>query len=132
MSEIKGKLLSKEYTYDFDKDGGVIGNIVLSDKAGYKNLPAGALVMDVHSKVETEVTSGGAGTLSAGDNSDFDGYITAQAIADLEANDAAKGAGALVPSSAGGQFSVSIATADLTAGKVRYVVSYYLPGQQND
>lgn len=129
MSVIKSKLLSEEYVYDFAVDGGAIGNIDLSAKEGYKLLPAGAIVQEVHSWVETACTSGGSATVSWGDGSDVDGYSgTAKAVAALTLNAAFAGAGALVPSYAvNEEFTVSIAVAALTAGKVRFIVSYYLP-----
>lgn len=132
MSVIKGKLLSKEYVYDFSVDGGAAGNIVLSDKTGYEALPSGAIIQNVHAWVETACTSGGAATVSWGDGSDVDGYSgTAKAIAALGANAVHEGnedSGALCPSYASNtDFSVTIATAALTAGKIRFMVSFYMP-----
>lgn len=134
MSAIKNKLLSQEYVYDFAVDGGAVGDIVLSDKAGYNALPSGAVVQNVHAWVETACTSGGSATLSWGDNSDVDGYSgTAKAVAALTENAVFSGSAdsaALCPSyAANSDFSVSVGTAALTAGKVVYRVEYYVPGR---
>ena len=69
----------QEYVYDFADDGGVIGEIVLSDKAGLDPLPVGAIVKSVTAKVLTALTSGGSAVLSWGNGDDADGYSGAAA-----------------------------------------------------
>lgn len=132
MSAIKNKLLSQEYIYDFAEDGGSQGNITLSSKEGYDALPSDAVIMNVHSWVETACTSAGSATVSWGDGSDVDGYSgSAKAVASLTANAVFEGnadSAALCPSYASNSdFSVTIGTADLTAGKIVFRVSYYVP-----
>lgn len=137
MSEFKGEILSKEYVYDFAKDGGAVGALVLSAKAGYKKLPEGAIVKSVHAKVAEEVTSGGAATVSWGTNADKDGYSgAAKALGALSADAAFSGEkddAALLPSCVAtdkGEFEMEIAVAALTAGKIYFVVEYYLAGEK--
>jgi len=134
MSNFKNELLSQEYVYDFSVDGGAISDIELSGKAGAQVLPVGAIVQNVHAWVETLCTSGGAATVSWGNGTgnDVDGYSgTAKAIGALALNAAFEGgadSGALCPSYvSSGNFSVSIAAATLTAGKIVFRVSYYIP-----
>ncbi len=131
MSVFKNEMLSQEYVYDFAVDGGAISLIDLSAKAGYKPLPVGALIQNVYANVVTAVTSVGSATVSWG-NADVDGYSgTAKAKAVLVANAAFAGNGALVPSMivADQTFSVNIAVAALTAGKVYFTVEYVVPGR---
>lgn len=134
-----------EYMYDFDVDGGATGDIVLSSKPGRQAIPANAIVLDVHALVLTACTSGGSATVHWGNAGDRDGYSgTTVAVATLAAGYAhsgGKGAGALlwddtndvakpyVPASADRPFSVSIATAALTAGKIAFMVTCLVPGQ---
>ena len=135
--EFKGEIHSKEYLYDFSVDGGAVGAIDLSAKAGYKKLPEGAIVKSVHAKVVTACTSGGSATLSWGTNADKDGYSgSAKAVAALTANAAFSGekdSADLLPSCVAtdkGEFEVEIAVAALTAGKVYFAVEYYLAGEK--
>lgn len=134
----------QEYVYDFSADGGAQGSIVLSSKAGYDPLPVGAIVKHVTAKVVTGVTSGGSATCEWGNGDDTDGYSgTAIAKATLVANyvcNEAMGAGALlwdntndanvplyIDDATTGNFTFKINTADLTAGKIIFLVEYYLP-----
>lgn len=135
MAYEKNKLHVQEYVYDFSVDGGAVGAIDLSAKDGYKPLPAGAVIKEVLSSVETACTSGGAATVSWGNGGDADGYSgTAKAVAALVDNAAFSGksdSGADVPSVAvSGEldFNVTIATAALTAGKINFKVEYYMEG----
>lgn len=126
------ELLYQEYEYDFAVDGGAVGTINLSAKARKQPLPVGAVPMEVYAEVLTAVTSGGSLTMSWGDGTDVDGYSgTAKAVAALTLNSVFDGkadSGALLPSkvlTAGtGQFSVSIAVAAATAGKIKFRVVY--------
>jgi hypothetical protein len=132
-----------EYMYDFSVDGGAQGSIILSDKAGKANLPVGAMVLGCHARVLTAVTSGGSATCEWGTSGDTDGYSgTAVAKATLAADyghNAEIGAGALlwddtndaskayvVTNAATGTFYFKINTADLTAGKIVFMVPYLL------
>lgn len=135
----------QEYVYDFAVDGGAEGEIFLSSKDGYQPLPVGAIVLGVIAKVETACTSGGSATVAWGNDDDPDGYSgTGIAVASLTANAVFNGhdnAAALlwddtndhaiypyVADEDDGEFSVTIATAALTAGKIRFNVLYLMPG----
>lgn len=133
MSYAKNKPLLREYLYDFSVDGGATGEIVLSTKDGYAGLPEGAFIKNVYAEVLTAVTSGGSATVSWGNSTDPDGYSgTAIAKASLTAGDAFSGSadsGALCPSVVGSasddqNFSITVGTADLTAGKIRFYVEF--------
>lgn len=132
----------QEYVYDFDVDGGSTGAIDLSAKDGVDPLPDNAIVSEVVAQVETAVV-GTSSTLAWGNTTDPDGYSgTAIAEASLTADVVRNGfdnAAALlwddtndhkihfIANSADDRdFSVTIGTADLTAGKVRFYVAYYL------
>lgn len=135
----------QEYLYDFSVDGGATGEIVLSDKAGYSDLPEGAIIKGVCAVVETAVT-GTSSTLAWGNSTDVDGYHAAVAEASLTANaifNEQDATAALLwddtndhqtyyrvnGTAANQKFSVTVGTADLTAGKVRFMVEYYMPGR---
>jgi len=126
-------LLIQEYVYDFAVDGGATGQIELQAKVNKDPLPEGAVVSNVYAKVITACTSGGSATVSWGDGTDVDGYSgTAKAVAALTANAAFDGkgdSGALLPDVVGsaGKFTVDIAVAALTAGKIVFLVEYIYP-----
>ncbi len=146
MSVFKNDGLNvQEYLYDFADDGGSTGAITLSTKAGYQSLPDNAIVSEVVAFVETAIV-GTSSTLSWGNTTDVDGYSgTAIAEATLVIDAVLNGfdnAAALIwddtndhkihflaNSANDRDFSVTIGTADLTAGKVRFMVSYYLSGR---
>lgn len=136
-----------EYVYDFDVDGGGTGEIVLSSKANKSAIPVGAIIKRVVGKVVTAFTSGGAATLAWGNGDDADGYSgTAIAVASLVdnflANGYDNGAALLwddtndhpidvnVADANDGKFSVTIGTAAMTAGKMIFMVEYYMPSEQ--
>lgn len=142
---LNGGLQVQEYVYDFAVDGGAVGAISLSSKAGFASLPDNAIVSEVVAWVETACTSGGSATLAYGNTTDADGYSGAAiAVASLTEDAVFNGfdnAAALlwddtndhkihfIANSANDRdFSITIATAALTAGKVRFAVSYYLLG----
>lgn len=137
----------QEYLYDFDADGGATGAISLSSKAGYASLPDNAIVQEVHAFVETAV-AGTSSTLAWGNTTDPDGYsgaaiAEATLVADYVTNGSSGDAALLwdgtndhyIPFLANSandrDFSVTVGTADLTAGKVRFMVSYYLSGRDS-
>lgn len=137
-------LQTQEYVYDFAVDGGTNGAaITLSNKVGYDPLPVGAVVKSVYAHVVTAVTSGGSATVEWGNGDDADGYSgTAIAKATLVLNyvcNHAMGAGALlwdntndcdiplyIDDATTGAFKILINTADLTAGKIVFMVDYYM------
>jgi len=134
----------QQYVYDFAVDGGVAAaNIELSAKAGYERLPIGAIILGVKAFVETAVV-GSSSTVSWGHSANPDGYSgTTIAEASLTANSVHNGwrtansdlwddtndvqLNPYVSTSALGSFVVLISTANLTAGKIKFMVEYLLP-----
>ena len=134
----------QEFIYDFSVDGGAQGEIFLSSKAGYAPIPNGAIIKSVTAKVITAFTSGGSATLAWGNDDDPDGYSgSAIAVASLTDNalfnGMDNGAALLwddtndhpipvaVINEDDGEFSVTIGTADMTAGKAVFLVEYLHP-----
>ena len=134
----------QEYVYDFAVDGGAQGEIFLSSKDGVDPVPNGAIIQSVTAQVLTTFTSGGSATLAWGNDDDPDGYSgTAIAVASLTANTVFNGwdNGAVllwddtndhqipvpVVNEDDGEVSVTIATADMTAGKMVILVQYLYP-----
>jgi len=133
---------TQEYLYDFAVDGGTAGAIDLSAKDGFAVLPQGAIITNVHLSVLDAVV-GTSSTLACGNTTDPDGYM--EVIAEAVLIDEAvirvgEQPGALmwddtndhmlsflVNSANDAVFSITIGTADLTAGKVLYLVDYYMP-----
>ena len=139
----KNEVSYQEYVYDFAVDGGATGAIVLSAKPGKQNIPTGSVIKSVRAKVITALTSGGSATMAWGNGDDPDGYSgTTIAVASLSLNATFNGydnAAALlwddtndhplevnVSTAADGRFDVLIATADMTAGKMVFMVEYYM------
>lgn len=134
----------QQYVYDFAVDGGVHTTAIeLSAKAGYERLPIGAIIKAVTAYVETAVV-GSSSTLCWGHSANTDAYSgTTIAEATLVANYVENGwktanselwddtndvqKSPYVSTSALGSFSVVIGTANLTAGKVKFMVEYLLP-----
>ena len=142
MSNIGNSMHMNKYVYDFDVDGGAIGAISLSSKANAQSLPDNAIIESVVAFVETAVV-GTTSTLSWGNTTDPDGYsgaaiAEATLVADFLANGWDNGAALLwddtndhiihfLANSANDRdFSVTVATGALTAGKVHFFVKYYL------
>lgn len=143
----------EEYVYDFAVDGGATGAIDLSGKSSESPVPVGALIKSVTMKVVTAFTSGGSATLAWGNGDDADGYSgTAIAVASLTdnalflGNEDAAAPGALLWATIGttpdavkskpalnvadandGLMEITIAAADMTAGKAIFLVEYYMP-----
>lgn len=136
----------QEYVYDFAVDGGTNGTAInLHAKDNKAVIPVGAIITDVTAKVVTACTSGGAATVAWGNGDDADGYSgTTIAVASLTDNSVwsagVQGSEALiwddsndhnihlpVLDAADGQFKLLISTADLTAGKIVFMVTYLMP-----
>lgn len=143
MSNIGNSMHMNKYVYDFAEDGGAVGAISLSSKANSQSLPDNAIVESVVAFFESAIV-GSSSTLSWGNTTDPDGYSGAAiAEATLVADYVANGydnASALLwddtndhiihflcNSADDRDFSVTIGTAPLTAGKVHFFVKYYLP-----
>lgn len=137
----KNTELEFRYEYDFSVSGGAQGNINLVNK-GMNALESGLVITDMFIKVETALTSGGSATITAGNAGDRDGYFVdffgaAAANAVINRGDRA---GALIwddtddhpiyyriGSSADAPPSITIGTADLTAGKFSVYIRAYKP-----
>jgi len=111
-------------TYDFSEDGGVIGNIDLAE-VGKKMLLSLSQI-----KVDTLCESGGSAVVTIGASSaDPDAFLAAArgAVASLVADYVVSEAAApdlIVP--AGEFIRLNIATAALTAGKIKIYLDYVL------
>lgn len=134
----------QEYVYDFAVDGGVKDVAIdLSAKDGFDPVPIGAIIKGVTAEVETAAV-GATATVAWGNGDDADGYsgttiAVATLVADLVVNGWDRGAALLwddtndhpiyfkVLDAADGAFEVLISTADLTAGKILFMVEYYFP-----
>jgi hypothetical protein len=107
---------------DFSSDGGAIGTFSTS-----RLLPAGAVVTQVIADELANVTSGGSATikLQAGSTD----LIAATAIASFAGltAPALAGSAAAIKLAAESELKIVVATAALTAGKVRFFVRYVLP-----
>jgi hypothetical protein len=134
----------QEYLYDFSVDGGSNStSITLSNKAGYAPLPTGAIVTAVDYSVLTSV-AGTSSTVSWGFTGDEDGYSgttiaeatlvagyvsnawkTSNSVLWDDSNDVQKYK--KIASASDGAFIMDISTADLTAGKIMFMVSYLCP-----
>lgn len=142
MSRFKNDGLQvQEYVYDFSVDGGATGAISLSSKAGYASLPDNAIVKQVTMRV-IEAVTGTSSTVAVGNTTDPDGYFAAIAEATLVADyvhAGGVGAGALIwddtndhmipflaNSANDRDFSITVGTAALTAGKLVFFVEYLL------
>ena len=140
MSNI-GKQVA-EYVYDFAVDGGAQGVIDLSAKTGKSPLPQNAIVTAVTARVITAIV-GSSSTLIWGNTTDADGYsgatiAEATLVKDYlvngwdnaspllwdDAND--HQINFLVNSANDADFTVTIATGDLTAGKIAFYVEFLL------
>lgn len=134
----------QKYVYDFAEDGGGTGTIVLSDKAGYSPLPAGAVITSVYGIVTTAFTSGGSATLAWGPTADTDGYsgptVAVAALVDNSVHNGWDNGSVLLWDDTNDHpiyvktvaantcdFNVVIATAAMTAGHAEFVVEYYMP-----
>lgn len=112
---------SQTVLYDFSLDGGAVSTLSFGVK-----LPANAVITNVYSDEQTNLTSGGAATLQlkAGSTNltDAEAYT---AYAGTQSRALASSATA-IKLSADSALSLAIAGAALTAGKVRFAVEYYI------
>ena len=107
--------------YDFASDGGAIGTISFG-----RLLPADCIVTRVFSDEITNLTGATATlTLKAGSTA-LTGAITATAAAGVEAP-ALAGSVAGIKLAAISELNMAIATAAITAGKIRFFVEYMIP-----
>lgn len=125
---IKNKLHYQEYEYDFSVDGGSVGSITLSSKAGKAGLPLNAVITDIAILCTASFTSGGAATVSVGNSSSATAYSAATAIAGMTSGALVTSTG--VPNVVGAaneqDVKVAIAVAALTAGSLKVMIQYVL------
>lgn len=127
MSALENRKYVLQCEYDFDKDGGAVGDIAM--RGG--SLPIGAIVTSGMVYVPTAVTSGGSATValqleSAGDILAATGKASFTAGATITTVPVNTGATAIITTATGG-VTLTVATAALTAGKVVVLLDYYLP-----
>ena len=113
--------------YDFSVHGGAQSTIDLDNAYGKAvTLPANAIVTNVWAEELTDVTSGGSATLLlvAGSTSltGATGYASFGGITSVGLAGSAAG----IKVSANSDLKVTIGTADVTAGKVRFHVEYMI------
>ncbi len=108
--------------YDFSKDGGATGDVDFG-----RILPAGAIVKQITSDEITALTSGGSATitLKAGSTSLTAALAYNTAFTGIDQHAVATADG--IKLSVASELKITIATAALTAGKVRFFVRYLLP-----
>ena len=126
-SKLQQKFTAKA-TYDFAVDGGAQGDIGLGE-----NLPDNAIVTAIMVDEVTPLTSGGSATvtLEAGLGADSPGALYTPLTFDgghvPGANFITVLAGVTAKTTVGGaELSMTIATADLTAGKLVFYVEYVI------
>lgn len=109
--------------FDKTQDGGTAGTYHLG-----RHLPAGAIVTGIHSDEITNLTSAGSATvqLKAGTVALTDALAFDTGIAGTQSQALASSATA-IKVAADSELVLVIATAALTAGKVRFFVRYLLP-----
>lgn len=117
--------LSKEFVYDFAVSGGAVGAIVLGALPKFF-VPSSCLAI-----AETALTSGGSATVELGSTTTADQLLASSAFTGLDTIGKVLGGAAhslsqlLVANDL--VLAMTIGTAALTAGKVRFVVKGYLP-----
>jgi hypothetical protein len=121
------QLKSLVLLYDFTVSGGAQGAIAFTDLDGNAaTLPANAVVTNCVSDVLVPLTSAGSATLALGITGNTDAFIAATAFnnaafvgVDSQNNE--------VPLKPATEVSVlaTIATADLTGGKIRLIIQYH-------
>lgn len=123
-----GNFLMARARYDFSADGGVTG--LITPKLTV-TLPANSVIVGGTINSTTAVTSAGAATLSVGTSagSSTTSILAATAKASLSANaliNAVPVFATPVKLSAEGKVTVTVGTADLTAGVVEIVLLYWV------
>ena len=123
------QMLTKECVYDFAVHGGAVGQIPV---CGNQSIPSGAVVMDMYYMVETAFTSGGSATVALGDVASGARYLAATAFNNAAFTAAVPAKAAIgVPfkldSANKGKLAITVATAALTAGKMKMWVVFYVP-----
>lgn len=118
----KGGSRCDSVLFDFSSDGGAVGSISFG-----RILPAGAVVTQIIADELTNITSGGSATIQllAGSTA-LTGATAIASFSGLTAP-ALAGSAAAIKLSAASELRIAIATAALTAGRLRLFVRYVLP-----
>ncbi len=143
---MRNMLCLQQYEYDFAVDAGAAGAFNLHAKNNKAVIPVGAIITNVTAKVVTAVTADGSATLTWGNGDDGDGYCThgspiaVATFADNYVTNAASLDSALlfdgtndhmipyaVTTAAQGQLILTVAAANITAGKILFFVEYIYP-----
>jgi len=123
----------KRILYSFAIHGGAVGNIVLDQQ-----LPDGLIVQDCVANVVTGVTSGGAATIAAGNQTTNNAYLTATAKASFATTDLIvagnlhSGPVKIRNTASTQQFVIAVGTAALTAGVVEWYVQGFIPSDNTE
>jgi len=114
------------FLYDFATLGGGAGAIILGDENGDAQVvPAGSIITNAYISVQTAVTSGGSATVAFGIVGNTDAFKAATGKASLGTDVVLAGTNDLpITDAVPMQVALTIATADLTAGKIRVFVEY--------
>jgi hypothetical protein len=126
---MKNTINYQEYVYDVAVDGGTTTSRTLSNKANKANIPVGAVVTHVFSKVIDACVSTGSAKIQIGNTASTNKFMDVEVA--VAVKDYVKGWTATdfhaVTNAATGDIVVSIGTAALTAGKIVVGVEYALP-----
>lgn len=106
-----------EVTYDFAEDGGATGALDLFT-AGQ------AMMVKVAAKVDTAATSAGSATVEVGKSGDTAGAVSQTGKASLTAGAVIDDGAGWYKLDSGETLIQTIATAALTAGKIRYHIRF--------
>jgi len=128
MSYFKNdNIQTAEYEYDFAVDGGATGVKVLSAKANKAKLPASAIVIGHQVLIQTACTGSGA-SAKIGVEGDDDKYLVNTAVGGLGWGLKTSSASAFFADAANeGDVRITIASAALTAGKLKVLVHFLNP-----
>lgn len=121
------QLKSLVLLYDFTVSGGAQGAIALTDLNGNAvTIPANAVITNCVSDVLIPFTSGGSATVALGLTGNTDAFIAATAFnnAAFVGTDAQNNEVPVKPATAVSVLA-TIATADLTGGKMRLIIQYH-------
>ncbi len=114
------------FEYDFNRDSGAVGDITLRGNS----LPEDAIITKGMIHLKTALTSGGSATIAlkvegVADTRAATAVATWQTNALLDVVPAGTAATAIRTTVAGRQVVMTVATADLTAGKFIVALEYY-------
>lgn len=133
MPDLKNQWFLKKVLYSFAIHGGAIGNIVLDAQ-----LPDGLIIQTVIVNIITGVVSGGAATISFGNNTSNVAYLAATAKGSFDTTDKVvagnlQSAPVKIRNTASTQQLVmAIAAATLTAGAFEVYVQGFIPADTTE